>query len=88
MNPASHACVLAARAAHLPRDVNEPRGPPQCSITTSAIAADLNDRVIGHLFGCGLSLASVLGRHQLDDRITQQLSDVHRRTRHGGLRDP
>jgi signal transduction histidine kinase len=40
------------------------------------IAADLNDRVIGHLFGCGLSLASVLGRHQLDDRITQQLSDV------------
>lgn len=24
------------------------------------IAADLNDRVIGHLFGCGLSLASVL----------------------------
>lgn len=40
------------------------------------IAADLHDRVIGHLFGCGLTLASVLGRNKLEDRIAQQLHDV------------
>jgi PAS domain S-box-containing protein len=40
------------------------------------IAADLHDAVIGCLFGCGLSLASVLGRNRLDDSITEQLHDV------------
>ncbi len=40
------------------------------------IAADLHDRVIGHIFGCGLTLASVLGRNELDGRIAEQLHDV------------
>lgn len=40
------------------------------------IAANLHDRVIGHLFGCGLTLASVLGRHDLDERIAEQLQSV------------
>jgi GAF domain-containing protein len=40
------------------------------------IARDLHDHVIGHLFGCGLTLASVLGRNELDDRIVEQLHDV------------
>jgi len=40
------------------------------------IAADLHDAVIGRLFGCGLSLASVLGRNQLDDGITIQLHEI------------
>jgi PAS domain S-box-containing protein len=40
------------------------------------IAADLHDRVIGHLFGCGLTLASILGGHQSGDRITQRLHEV------------
>jgi hypothetical protein len=64
------------------RDVTEQRALEHAARTASAharddrIAADLHDRVIGHIFGCGLTLASVLGRNQLDDRIAQELHDV------------
>lgn len=40
------------------------------------IAAELHDRVIGHLFASAFTLASVLGRNQLDDSGTKQLRDV------------
>jgi hypothetical protein len=40
------------------------------------IGADLNDRVIGHIFGSALTLASIVGRHQLDRGITERLHDV------------
>jgi len=64
------------------RDVTEQRALEHAARTASAharddrIAADLHDRVIGHIFGCGLTLASVLGRNQLDDRIAQELHGV------------
>jgi two-component system, NarL family, sensor histidine kinase DevS len=64
------------------RDVTEQRALEREAREASAldhderIAADLHDRVIGHLFGCGLTLASVLGRNQLDDRIAEQLHGV------------
>jgi PAS domain S-box-containing protein len=40
------------------------------------IAAELHDRVIGHLFGSALALASILGRNTLDDHITDRLHGV------------
>jgi len=40
------------------------------------IGADLNDRVIGHLFGSALTLASIVGRHELDRGIAERLHDV------------
>ena len=40
------------------------------------IAAELHDRVIGHLFASALTLASVLGRNTLDDGVTRRLHDV------------
>lgn len=40
------------------------------------IAADSHDRVIGHLYGCGLTLTSVLGRNQLDDGVAERLHNV------------
>jgi PAS domain S-box-containing protein len=40
------------------------------------IAAELHDRVIGHLFASALTLASILGRNTLDDHITDRLRDV------------
>ena len=64
------------------RDVTEQRTLESAARTASArdnddrIGADLDDRVINHLFGCGLTLASVLGRNQLDDRIVAQLYGV------------
>jgi PAS domain S-box-containing protein len=64
------------------RDVSQQRHLERDARTASAldqderIAADLHDRVIGHLFGSALTLASVLGRNQLDDGIAQRLHDV------------
>jgi PAS domain S-box-containing protein len=64
------------------RDVTDQRALEQSARALSElknhdrIAGDLHDRVIGHLFGCGLTLASVLGRHNLDHRMTEQLHDV------------
>ena len=64
------------------RDVTEQRALEREAREASAldhnerIAVDLHDRVIGHLFGCGLTLASVLGRNQLDEGITERLHDV------------
>lgn len=64
------------------RDLTEQRALEHAARTASArdrddrIAADLHDRVIGHIFGCGLTLASVLGRNQLDDRIAEELHRV------------
>ena len=64
------------------RDVTEQRALEHSARTLSKldnddrIARDLHDQVIGHLFGCGLTLASVLGRHDLDPHITEQLHDV------------
>ncbi len=40
------------------------------------IAAELHDRVIGHLFGSALALASILGHNTLDDHIQDRLHDV------------
>ena len=64
------------------RDVTEQRNLERAARTASTlenherIAADLHDRVIGHLFGCGLTLASIIGRSQLDDHIVEQLHAV------------
>ena len=64
------------------RDVTEQRTTEHAARIATArdnddrIASDLHDRVIGHLFGCGLTIASVIGRNQLDDRIVGQLHAV------------
>ena len=64
------------------RDVTEQRTLESAARTASAsdnddrIGADLNDRVINHLFGCGLTLASIIGRNQLDEHIVAQLYGV------------
>jgi len=64
------------------RDVTEQRALEHAARTASAldrddrIAADLHDRVIGHIFGCGLTVASILGRNQLDERVAQELHGV------------
>jgi two-component system, NarL family, sensor histidine kinase DevS len=64
------------------RDVTEQRILERAARIASArenddrIASDLHDHVINHLFGCGLTLASVIGRNQLDDHIVAQLYDV------------
>ncbi len=64
------------------RDVAEKRALEHAARSASAhdrnvrVAADLHDRVVGHIFGCGLTLASVLGRNQLDDRIALELHGV------------
>ena len=61
------------------RDVTEQRALERAANVASArdhddrIGADLNDRVINHLFGCGLTVASILGRNHLDDHIAAQL---------------
>ena len=64
------------------RDLTRQRADERLAHATSVtdederIAADLHDAVINHLFSCGLTLASVLSRKQLDDRLTEQLYDV------------
>lgn len=40
------------------------------------IAADLHDRVIGHLFGAGLTVASILGRDRVDSEVAERLHNV------------
>ena len=40
------------------------------------VAAELHDRVIGHLFGSALTLTSVLARTELEDHSAQRLYDV------------
>jgi PAS domain S-box-containing protein len=64
------------------RDVTEQRRLEQLDRIASAcdnddrIGSDLNDRVINHLFGCGLTIASVISQSQLDDHIVAQLYGV------------
>ncbi len=64
------------------RDVSQQRALEQTERLALAldqderIAADLDDAVIGHLFGSALTLASVLGRDELDDAVAQRLHDV------------
>jgi PAS domain S-box-containing protein len=64
------------------RDVSQQQARERAERATSVtdederIAAELHDRVIGHLFASGLTLASVLGTHQLDDGIAARLRDV------------
>ncbi len=64
------------------RDVTEQRTLERAANIKSArdnddrIGAELNDRVINHLFGCGLTLASIIGRNHLDDHIVAQLHNL------------
>lgn len=64
------------------RDVTEQRALERAARKTLAldenerIGADLNDRVIGHLFGSALTLASIVSRHELDRGIAERLHDV------------
>ena len=64
------------------RDVSQQRALEQTERLALAldqderIAADLHDAVIGHLFGSALTLASVLGRDELDDAVADRLHDV------------
>ncbi len=39
-------------------------------------AHDVCDRVVNHLFGSGLTLASILSRQQVSDEVAGQLRDV------------
>ena len=70
------------------RDVTEQHARQQAAHAASTlahdeqIAADLHDRVIGHLFGCGLTLASVLGHDRINGRVEEQLRDVIDRLDH------
>lgn len=64
------------------RDVTDQRALERAVRETCAldenerIGADLNDRVIGHIFGSALTLASVVGRNDLDDKIAERLHEV------------
>jgi len=64
------------------RDVTKQRDLEQAAQAVFAlddherIAAELHDRVIGHLFASALAVASILGRNTLDDHITNRLRDV------------
>lgn len=64
------------------RDVTRQRSLEQAAQATIALdqnernAAELHDRVISHLFGSGLGLASVLVRDRLDDEDKRRLLGV------------
>ncbi len=38
--------------------------------------ADISDRVITHIFGCGLTLAGIMGRADIGDDVARRLQDV------------
>jgi hypothetical protein len=38
--------------------------------------ADVSDRVMNHIFGCGLTLAAVMSRAHLDHEVAERLGDV------------
>jgi len=64
------------------RDVSQQRAQEQAARATlltdedERIAADLHNRVIGHLFTSGLTLAAILSNNQLDDGIAKRIHDV------------
>ena len=64
------------------KDVHEQRASTRTAHAASVsaederIAAALGDRVIGQLFACGLSLASILSFEQVERVIAERLSDV------------
>ncbi len=39
-------------------------------------AADVGDQVINHIFGCGLTLAAIVGRPDVNDDVARRLQDV------------
>ena len=39
-------------------------------------AVDLGDHVINHIFGCGMTIAGMIGHPDLNDDLTKRLLDV------------
>jgi len=64
------------------RDISDRRALERAARTADVLdqnerlAAVMHDRVVHHLFACGLTLASVLARNELDAMVTERLNDV------------
>jgi hypothetical protein len=61
------------RVASDHRDEDQPRS---SATTDSGIADQLHDRVIDHLFGSRLTLASIVSLGKIDTKIAERLQDV------------
>ncbi len=71
----------AARARRADQELSEHRGeartaPASLAQADGQVVVELHDRVIGHLFGSRLRLASILSLGNVDTNVAERLRDV------------